>query len=170
MRDAQPQPAFLQLEPGDLPSPVLDIGTGEGDLALGIAAMGRDVLGIDVDARAIATARARAHASGSTARFLELDVLDLPMLGRRFACVVDSGLLHTLDADARTRVASALAAVTEPGAAYHLLGFAERLPRSELERLCERGFRIAAIRAAPYVLRHDPAGVAGVLVTLRRVG
>lgn len=169
MRDVQPQPAFRELSAGALPSPVLDIGTGEGDLALHIAAMGRDVLGVDIDPRVVAAARARARALGSTARFREHDVFELPLLSRRFACVVDSGLLHTLDAAPQARVLLAVAAVLEARGTYHVLGFADRLPAKELARLAGRDFRVESARSARYVLPHGPA-VPAVLVTLRRLG
>lgn len=163
MGEIRPQPAFLQLGTGDFASPILDIGTGRGDLALYLAGLGHEVLGIDVDAEAIAVARARAQALGSTAHFLVLDVRDVPILSRRFACVVDSGLMHSLDDAERERVAQALCAVVEPTGAVHILGYASRLGRRFGD-----GWRVEATRDARYFPPQNPEGVPAVLVTLRR--
>ncbi|HEU5287270.1 MAG TPA: methyltransferase domain-containing protein [Candidatus Limnocylindria bacterium] len=73
---------------------VLDLGCGDGRLALGIAPYAREVHGIDPDAALIRSARARARARGArNARFAVGAAQELPYDDRAFDVVVLSWTL-----------------------------------------------------------------------------
>jgi cyclopropane fatty-acyl-phospholipid synthase-like methyltransferase len=107
---------------------VLDAGCGTGEHTLLAAARGADAVGVDVSARAIARARAKAAERGVTARFEVADALDLGQLGVSFDTVIDSGLFHVFDDQARPRYVASLAAVVEPGGRCYLMCFSDRQP------------------------------------------
>ena len=126
-----PQPAVVRLAArGTLTGPVLDAGCGTGDNALHLAALGLDVLGVDVATTALALARQKAAERGIAAEFAAADALHLDRLGRRFAAVLDCGLFHSFAAGERPAYVAALAAVTDPGATLHLLCFRDDGPAS----------------------------------------
>jgi SAM-dependent methyltransferase len=110
---------------GTLAGPVLDAGCGSGENALHVAALGFEVLGVDVAETALAMARAAATERGLTAEFAVADALHLERLGRQFRTVLDSGLFHTFDADERRQYAASLASVTEPGGTLYVLCFGD---------------------------------------------
>jgi demethylmenaquinone methyltransferase/2-methoxy-6-polyprenyl-1,4-benzoquinol methylase len=65
----------------------LDLATGTGDIAFGLAARGARVVGLDVTPRMIELARAKASSAGSTATFLVGDMLALPFPSGSFDTV-----------------------------------------------------------------------------------
>jgi ubiquinone/menaquinone biosynthesis C-methylase UbiE len=68
---------------------VLEVGTGEGRLALEYAAAARSVLAIDPDAEAIERARARASRLGlDRVRFAVVTAQELDVAGERFDLAV----------------------------------------------------------------------------------
>ena len=100
----------------DAPLRVLDIATGSGDVALGLArcAAGEGVrlelTGCDVSPRACEAANRRAQESGLDARFFTLDALSDPLPENSDAVVCSLFLHHLSDADAERlleRMASA---------------------------------------------------------------
>jgi SAM-dependent methyltransferase len=67
---------------------VLDVGCGDGELAVRLAALGAQVTGVDASPAMIAAARARAVGSGVTARFCEARAEALPFAADSFDLVV----------------------------------------------------------------------------------
>ena len=96
------QPAFVRLAAaGAFAGDVLDAGCGTGENALHVAALGLNVLGVDVAETALSIARERAASLGVDAEFAVADALHLDRLGRVFETVLDCGLFHTFDRDER---------------------------------------------------------------------
>ena len=125
----EPQPAVVRLaSAGGFAGAVLDAGCGTGENALHVAALGLQVLGVDVAETALATAREKASQRGLEVEFAPADALQLERLGRRFATVLDCGLFHSFDADERQRYVASLASVTEPGGTLHVLCFSDQAP------------------------------------------
>jgi cyclopropane fatty-acyl-phospholipid synthase-like methyltransferase len=125
----RPQPAFARLaEDGLLRGQVLDAGCGRGEQALLAAAHGADAMGVDISPSAIEQARRKAAERGLTARFEVADALDLGQLGLTFDTVIDCGLFHTFDDDARARYVTSLASVLRTGGSCYLMCFSDRQP------------------------------------------
>jgi SAM-dependent methyltransferase len=78
---------------------VMDIGCGLGGFAAGLAAPGREVVGVDLSPEMIARAR---HAGRDTPglSFLCADFLESDFGAGGFDCVVSSAALHHMDTDA----------------------------------------------------------------------
>jgi demethylmenaquinone methyltransferase/2-methoxy-6-polyprenyl-1,4-benzoquinol methylase len=65
----------------------LDLATGTGDIAFGLAAAGADVVGLDITQRMIELARQKDGARASACTFLVGDMLSLPFPARSFDLV-----------------------------------------------------------------------------------
>ena len=78
--------------------------------------------------RAIEIARRKAAERGVETAFQVLDALRLDTLGESFDTILDSGLFHVFDDDARTRYVTALHAALRPGGHLHLMCFSDRQP------------------------------------------
>ncbi len=77
---------------------VLDVGTGTGRAAIGLARAGAVVTGVDASAEMLAVARARATAAGVTVTFERGDAHALPAADRSVDAAVSLRvLMHTLD-------------------------------------------------------------------------
>jgi SAM-dependent methyltransferase len=152
----RPQPAFVRLaDAGALTGALLDAGCGTGEHTILASRHGARALGIDIAARAIEIARGKASERGVDARFQVLDVLSLGTLGEDFETVVDSGLFHVLDDNARDRYITAVHDVLRPGGHLHLMCFSEREPgdwgprrvtEAELRAAFGSGWRIDSLR------------------------
>jgi SAM-dependent methyltransferase len=176
-----PQPAVVRLAAGGaFAGDVLDAGCGTGENALLIAALGLPVLGFDVAETALARAREKARSQGLDAEFVAADALQLDRLGRRFATVLDSGLLHTFDADERPRYAASLASVTEHDGTLYVLCFSDEGPgtgphpvsRDDLRAAFNRGtgWKITTIEPDRVQTRfHDEEGAPAWLATIKRI-
>jgi SAM-dependent methyltransferase len=122
----QPQPAIVRLAgEGAFAGAVLDAGCGTGENALHLAALGLDVLGVDVAETALSIAREKAAARGLDGDFVLADALHLDRLGRVFETVLDCGLFHTFDSDERRDYVATLASVTSRGGNLYLLCFSD---------------------------------------------
>lgn len=111
------QPALVSfLDRHEIADPVLDAGCGSGTLAVLLAGRGHRVTGFDLSAPAIDRARARAAAEGLDVTFQVADAAQVAELGVRPATVLDSGLLHSLDADAQSAYVTGLAEICPAGA------------------------------------------------------
>jgi SAM-dependent methyltransferase len=125
----RPQPAFLRLaDAGALTGTLLDAGCGTGEHTILAARQGADALGIDVSPRAIEIARRKAAERGVETTFRVLDALRLDTFGESFDTILDSGLFHVFDDDARTRYLAAVHAGLRPGGHLHLMCFSDRQP------------------------------------------
>lgn len=125
----RPQPTFVRLaDSGLLGGRVLDAGCGTGENALLAADHGADAVGVDVSPRAIEEARGKAAERGLTARFEVADALNLGQLGMTFDTVIDSGLFHVFDDEARARYVTSLGSVLESGGSCYLMCFSDRQP------------------------------------------
>jgi cyclopropane fatty-acyl-phospholipid synthase-like methyltransferase len=175
----RPQRAFLELaEAGSLRGRVMDVGCGTGEHALMAAVRGLDATGIDSAPSAIAIAQAKARERGLSARFLVWNALELGSLDERFDTVLDSGLFHVFGDDDRARLVGSLAAVTAPGARYHMMCFSDRQPgdwgprrvsQEEIRSSFARGWRVESIEAATFDVTIDPAGVQAWQATITRI-
>jgi SAM-dependent methyltransferase len=163
----QPQPALVALFNGIEPlGPVLEVGSGTGDLALFLAERGLSVIGVDSSEAAVAQAQARAaEAEPVVAQRVEFrvgDGLRPTTIPEKVGSVVDSGFFHLFGADDRKEFARELATKLPTGGRYYLLGFAFHSPMpnaprevraDELGRLFspERGWQILVMRPAQFV-------------------
>ncbi|HEX3329076.1 MAG TPA: class I SAM-dependent methyltransferase [Gaiellales bacterium] len=175
----RPQPAFLELaDAGVLDGRVLDVGCGTGEHVLMAASRGLEATGIDAAPAAIAIAESKVRERQVEARFLVWDALELAALEQEFDTVLDSGLFHVFDDPDRSRFVESLAAVTRPGARYHMLCFSDRqsgdwgprrVSQDEIRAAFAGGWRVDSIEAARFDVTIDPAGVQAWRAMITRV-
>lgn len=121
----RPQPAFVDLADEDgISGHVLDVGCGTGEHALLFAREGHPVTGIDLSGHAIELARRKA-ADVSGIQFCQCDVFAFSPEDP-YETVVDSLLLHTFDAETRSKYAEHLKQLVAPGGRVHVLSFSDR--------------------------------------------
>lgn len=167
-----PQPSMVSLLEEHPPEgPLLDIGCGSGDLALHLAKIGIETLGVDFVEDAIARARAKRRASlpevAARLDFCVADALHPSRLGRTFEAVVDSGFYHLFEPDVCERLVDEYASVLRPGGRCYLHAFAVTFPVPHVPRevgeaeVRERftpakGWRILTIRPGEFLSRVAP--------------
>jgi SAM-dependent methyltransferase len=177
----QPQPAIVSLaSKGGFVGAVLDAGCGTGENALHIAALGLQVLGVDVAETALAIARKKAEDRGIEAEFAVADALQLGRLGRTFETVLDCGLFHTFDGDERRGYVASLGSVTERDGALYVLCFSDvgpdtggphRISQDELRAAFDpsNGWNVTAIESNRAQTRYHDGGAPAWLATIRRI-
>ena len=83
--------------------PILDIGCGSGDLAIYLAQLGHQVVGIDFVASAIKSAQVKfaslPHEIAKLLSFQVADALNPSLLYEKVGAVVDSGFYHLFNPD-----------------------------------------------------------------------
>ena len=103
-------------------------------------------------------------------------------ISRQWGCGLvhdpDSGRFHVFGDDDRARLVESLAAVTPPGARYHMMCFSDRQPgdwgprrvsQEEIRSSFARGWRVDPIEAATFDVTLDPAGVRAWRATITRI-
>lgn len=133
------QPALISLIEDFPPTgPILDIGCGSGDLAIALARLGHEVVGIDFVEEAVRQARARTSkepdAVAARVTFEVADALHPTLLRRQFGSVVDSGFYHLFDSDEGAALILELARTLQLGGRYYVLAFAVELPAPRMPR------------------------------------
>jgi SAM-dependent methyltransferase len=134
-----PQPDMVALLNEYPPSdPVLDIGCGSGDLAIHLAGVGHQTMGVDFIETAIDQAnRKRASLPADIQQRLTFRVGNAARpttLNRQFGAVVDSGFLHLLDAGESFALVAELSAALGSGGRYYLHEFAIEFPVPDTPR------------------------------------
>ncbi|MGE0601087.1 MAG: class I SAM-dependent methyltransferase [Dehalococcoidia bacterium] len=175
-----PQPAIVRLSAtGVLKGPLLDAGCGTGENALHVAALGVQVLGVDVAETALEMARNKASERGINAEFATADALQLDRLGRTFETVLDCGLFHTFEAAERPAYVSSLASVMRPGGKLYILCFSDAGPDTGPHPVSESdlrapfsngGWQIESLERERVGTRFHADGAPAWLATMKRLG
>ncbi|TMS53776.1 class I SAM-dependent methyltransferase [Mycobacterium sp. DBP42] len=139
--EMQPEISALHRQ-GRLASPVLDSGCGVGVTTLSLAALGYEVIGLDLSRDAIAKARRAASRSGLNASFSTADLSKSTGFEEYFNTVIDGLVLHCLPQQHRARYLRSSARSLKRGGNFFSLVFAsdafppdaEFGPRSFTER------------------------------------
>lgn len=134
-----PQPAMASLIERHPPSnPILDLGCGSGDLAIYLAQLGYQVIGIDFVKSAIASAKGKLDSlSPETAQLLSFQVADAlkpSRLRKKFGAVVDSGFYHLFNSDQCDHLITEVASILLPNGCYYLHEFAVEFPVPNVPR------------------------------------
>ncbi len=176
-----PQGAIVRLAiTGAIAGPVLDAGCGTGENSLFLAALGHEVVGVDLAAAAIAGARAKAarRSVGGSVEFLLMDALHAGEMGRTFRTVIDSGLFHCFAPELRTAYAASLHGALSPGGCTYLLCWSsrnplgygpERIRKSDIRASFRSGWLIEAIDHETLDSRLPVPVVHAWLARLRRI-
>jgi SAM-dependent methyltransferase len=154
----RPQPMFVEVA-DRIQGTILDAGCGTGDNALYFAGRGHAVVGIDFVDFPIREAKRKSKQRGLAVEFIRMDALALTAFDRKFDNVIDSGLFHCLEGDARLQYVAGLAHVTRPGGKVWLACFRDDeigtpAPKSvsqrELRNAFDEGWTIEAINPARF--------------------
>ena len=164
-----PQPAMAALLSRIPPAgPILDLGCGSGDLAIYLAKLGYEVVGVDFVESAIKNAQVKLGSLPQETRqllkFQVADALKPTRLQKKFGAVVDSGFYHLFDTEQCARLVDEIADTFLPNGRYYLHEFAvefsvPNVPRQitadELQTRfsVDKGWRILEIRAVEFLNR-----------------
>ena len=134
-----PQPAMAALIEKYPPSnPILDIGCGSGDLAIYLAQLGYQVVGIDFVESAIQSAQEKVgslpHETAQLLSFQVADALKPSQLQQMFGTVVDSGFYHLFDPDQCEQLIDEIASILLPNGRFYLHEFAVEFPVPNVPR------------------------------------
>jgi cyclopropane fatty-acyl-phospholipid synthase-like methyltransferase len=151
--------------------PVLDLGCGSGDLAIYLAQLGHQVVGVDFVESAIADAQKKISPLPSeTAQLLSFQVADAlqpSRLQKKFGTVVDSGFYHLFDSDQGDQLIDEVALTLLPGGHYYLHEFSIEFPMPNMPRqitadeiqarfTTDRGWRIKDVQSVGFLSRVAP--------------
>ncbi len=167
-----PQPAMAALiEKCPPANPILDLGCGSGDLAIYLAKLGHQVVGIDFVESAIKNAQDKvASLPNETAQLLRFQVADAlkpTLLQEKFGAVFDSGFYHLFDPDQCEQLIDEVASILKPHGCYYLHEFAIEFPVPNVPRqisidelqtrfMVEKGWRIKEIQTVEFLSRVAP--------------
>jgi len=107
---------------------ILDVATGTGEQALAFAALGAEVIGVDISAPMLRVAGRKNQFANAT--FVEADATALPFADESFDAVSISFAMHEMPEGIRDRVLREMRRVTKPNATILLIDYA--LPRNAL--------------------------------------
>jgi methyl halide transferase len=102
-------------EEGIQPGRALELGCGTGTNSIWLAQQGFDVTAVDISPLALEQARGKATAAGVPIRFLEVDVLNPPLLGAPFPFFFDRGCYHVVRRIDVDKFLSTLEQISQPG-------------------------------------------------------
>ena len=167
-----PQPAMAALiEKYPPSSPILDLGCGSGDLAIYLAKLGHQVVGVDFVESAIKNAQDKVallpHGSDLSLKFQVADALNPSLLHKKFGAVFDSGFYHLFNADQCEQLIDEVASILEPHGCYYLHEFAVEFPVPNVPRqisideirtrfTVEKGWQIKEIQTVEFLSRVAP--------------
>ena len=167
-----PQPAMTAiLEKYPPTNPILDIGCGSGDLAIYLAHLGHQVIGIDFVESAIKNAQAKSdslpHETAQFVSFKVTDALKPSSLQQKFGAVIDSGFYHLFNPDQCDQLIKEIASILLPNGCYYLHEFAVEFPVLNMPRqisaeeiqarfTVEKGWRIKEIQSVEFLSRVAP--------------
>ncbi|HET7142963.1 MAG TPA: methyltransferase domain-containing protein [Anaerolineales bacterium] len=167
-----PQPAMAALlEKYPPANPILDVGCGSGDLAIYLARLGYQVVGIDFVESAITKAQAKIgslpHETTPLLNFQVANALKPSLLQKKFGAVVDSGFYHLFSSDQCDPFVDEIASILLPDGCYYLHEFAIEFPVPNMPRqitadeiqarfTIERGWRIKEIQSVEFLSRVAP--------------
>jgi SAM-dependent methyltransferase/3-polyprenyl-4-hydroxybenzoate decarboxylase len=137
---------------------LVDLGTGDGLVALAAARLGFEVTAIDIAPSALGRARAAADRAGARAIVFVLDDVTAPRLARSHDLAVDRGLLHSLPVARRAGYAAGVARLVAPGGT---LLIAAHAPGVELGTEPITDDALAALLPGFAVVRATPTTLAG---------
>src|ERR1700753_1231038 len=155
----EPQPEIAALiDQGKSQGDVLDAGCGEAALALHMAALGHNTVGLDASPTAIELATAEAARQGLTnASFEVADISAFTGYDGRFNTIVDSTLFHSMPVELRDGYQRSIVRAAAPGASYFVLVFdrsgmpdgpANPVTEDELRDVVSRDWVMGGIRPA----------------------
>jgi len=140
---------------------LLDLGTGDGIVAIAAARRGFRVTALDVAPTALGRARERADRAQTRSILFVLDDITAPRLDIAHDIAVDRGLLHSLPHDSWPAYSAAVTRLVSPGGALLLVAHApgtapgtHPLTAHELSTLLPA---FALMRTLPTTLTHAPA-------------
>ncbi len=167
-----PQPAMAALiEKCPPANPILDLGCGSGDLAIHLAKLGHQVVGIDFVKSAIKNAKDKVTAlPNETALSLSFQVADAlkpSILQEKFGAVFDSGFYHLFNPGQCEQLIDEVASILKPHGCYYLHEFAVEFPIPNVPRqisidelqtrfTVEKGWRIKEIQTVEFLSRVAP--------------
>lgn len=145
---------------------LLDIGTGQGNQATALAALGYEVLGLDLAKRAIERAQALALDSGSAAKFRVFDVQTDALEEPPFDWILDRGCWHVFGPEGRAAYAQRIKSWLAPQGRLLLKCFSYQQPGTEgpnrihpddLQAAFKpAGLTVASLTETHFFGNHDP--------------
>lgn len=138
---------------------LLDLGTGPGTHAVGLAKLGYEVVASDISASAIRAAKHYAKQAGVSIEFRVDNILRSNLEDSSFDGVIDRGVFHTLPPENRPTYVATVDRILRPRAHLHLKCFSDkepgdwgpfRLSRRELRSYFRERFEILSIAEAVF--------------------
>ena len=135
---------------------VLDLGTGPGTQAIGLAELGLDVVASDISGSAVRKAAARAKAKGLTIRFVKDDILATGLKGP-FDLIFDRGIFHIFSPEKRSAYVQSVGGLLKKGGTLILKCFSDKEPpgegpyrisEEEIRRSFTPVFQVLTVRAS----------------------
>ncbi|HEX3033333.1 MAG TPA: class I SAM-dependent methyltransferase [Bacillota bacterium] len=144
---------------------VLDLGTGPGTQAVGLAGMGFRVTASDIAPSAVEQAKALAAQQGAEVDFVQDDILHTKLTGP-FDYVLDRGCFHSLPAAARPLYAAAVFSLLKSKGRLILKCFSHKYPGThgparlspeEIHQCFDPQFKVLSVEDSLFqVLRESP--------------